>query len=78
VNDLLCGCSETKPCGTHAQKPALKRYLGDSVYADFDGYHVWLTTENGYSDDPRNKIALEPSVLDALNLYVENLKGQTQ
>ncbi len=46
-----------------------KCYLGDSVYAAFDGYHIVLTTENGYHDDPRNKIALEPSVLRALNNY---------
>lgn len=46
-----------------------KVYLGDSVYASFDGYHIWLTTENGYPDDPRNKIALEPSVLGALISY---------
>jgi len=51
-----------------------KQYLGDSVYADFDGYHIWLTTENGYPDDPRNKIALEPCVFEALKQYVEWLK----
>mgnify|MGYP001588815358 CR=1 FL=1 len=44
-----------------------KEYLGDPVYAVFDGYHIVLTTENGYPDDPRNTIALEPSVLDKLN-----------
>jgi hypothetical protein len=48
-----------------------KIYLGDSVYAQFDGYHVILTTENGYPDDPRNRIALEPPVLHALNNYVQ-------
>lgn len=30
-----------------------KEYLGDSVYASFDGYHIILTTENGYPDDQR-------------------------
>lgn len=25
----------------------MKTYLGDGCYADFDGYHVKLTTENG-------------------------------
>lgn len=50
-----------------------KIYLGDSVYASFDGYHIILTTENGYK--PSNTIALEPEVLDALYLYVENLKN---
>jgi hypothetical protein len=51
-----------------------KRYLGDSVYANFDGYHVVLTTENGYG--PSNTIALEPAVLDALNEYVKGIYGQ--
>jgi len=50
-----------------------KIYLGDSVYADFDGYHIILTTENGYPDDPRNRIALEPSVLDKLNHYARRI-----
>lgn len=49
----------------------LKRYIGDGVYASFDGYHVWLTTENGYR--VTNRIALEPPVLAALNRYVEDL-----
>ena len=52
-----------------------KIYLGDSVYADCDGYHIILTTENGYPDDPRNRIALEPSVLDALNLYARRMNA---
>jgi hypothetical protein len=43
-----------------------KIYIGDSVYAEFDGYHVKLTTENGYPDDPRNTIYLEPAVLKNL------------
>ena len=46
-----------------------KEYLGDSVYASFDGYHIILTTENGLPDDPSNQIALEPSVLRKLNDY---------
>ena len=45
-------------------------YLGDSVYAGFDGYHIVLTTNNGYPDDPRNRIVLEPEVYTALQSYV--------
>lgn len=41
-----------------------KEYLGDSVYAEFDGYHIVLTTENGIG--PTNTIALEPAVIQAL------------
>jgi len=37
-------------------------YIGDSVYAKYDGYGIELTTNNGYPDDPRNVIYLEPCV----------------
>lgn len=50
-----------------------KVYLGDSVYATYDGYHLWLTTENGKPGDPSNKIALEPNVIDALFSYYAKL-----
>lgn len=49
-----------------------KQYLGDSVYAEFDGYGIWLTTENGYG--PSNKIYLEPGVLGALEDYKAYLR----
>ena len=42
-------------------------YLGDGVYASFDGYHVWLRT--GSHDNPDNTIALEPGVWNALVRY---------
>jgi hypothetical protein len=48
-----------------------KQYLGDGVYADFDGYHVVLTTENGVST---NTVYLEPDVLEHLEMYVEALR----
>jgi len=48
-------------------------YLGDSVYARFDGYHIFLETINGYEDDPRNSIGLEPSVFENLLLYRSQL-----
>lgn len=42
----------------------LPRYLGDGVYAEFDGWHIWLGLHPG-----EQKIALEPSVLAALVDY---------
>ena len=60
------------------KKMQFPEYLGDSVYVGFDGYHIWLNTQNGYPDDPRNAIALEPSVYNALLRWVENLKIQLQ
>lgn len=44
-----------------------KTYIGDSVYADFDGYHIILTTENGYG--PSNTICLEPGLLEDIVAY---------
>lgn len=45
-------------------------YLGDGVYASFDGYQVWLRTQRGGV----HEIALEPAVFHALTDYVERLK----
>lgn len=53
-----------------------KDYIGDSVYVQHDGYHIILTTENGRPGDPSNHIALEPSVLEALNRYVARIKDK--
>lgn len=41
-----------------------KIYLGDSVYASWDGSMVKLTTENGFG--PSNVIFLEPEILQRL------------
>ena len=49
-----------------------KDYLGDGVYAEFDGYGVKLTTENGFG--PSNTIVLEPEVLNALNRYLGRIR----
>lgn len=50
----------------------MKQYLGDSVYVDFDGYALTLTTENGYGAS--NTIVLEPAVYGALLTYVDRLR----
>ena len=50
-----------------------KIYLGDSVYADTDGYGVELTTENGFG--PSNTIYLEPPVYEALVDWVNRLRA---
>ena len=44
-----------------------KQYIGDGVYANFDGSHVVLTTENGIC--ATNTIALESGVLTAFDNY---------
>jgi hypothetical protein len=52
----------------------LKRYIGDGAYANFDGYSVILTTENGVEE--YNKIFLEPNVLLQLEDYVKELRDR--
>lgn len=47
----------------------MKTYLGDGLYASFDGYHIWLTAENGISI--QNKVAIEPAVYHALRNWVD-------
>lgn len=54
----------------------MKIYLGDSVYVEYDGAVLILTTENGYPDDPRNRIVLEPEVYNALTQFVSELRGE--
>jgi hypothetical protein len=51
-----------------------KTYLGDGVYADFDGFAVVLTTENGM--EVTNTIVLEPDVIWALDQFVQKLRGE--
>ena len=53
-----------------------KDYLGDSVYADFDGYGLMLTTENGLGAS--NTIVLEPAVIEALLRYIARMKEATK
>ena len=53
-----------------------KRYLGDSVYAELDGWTIKLTTEYGQPEDPSNIIWLEPEVIKALIAYVEDMAAK--
>lgn len=46
-------------------------YLDDGVYANQDGYHIWLWTSNGIKNS--QKIALEPNILNALFNYRKDL-----
>ena len=44
----------------------MKTYLGDSVYASFDGWMIKLE-----ANDASETIYLEPQVLDALNEFAK-------
>jgi hypothetical protein len=44
-------------------------YLGDGVYASFDGYQIWLAANH-----QENKVvALEPNVISMLMKYIEQI-----
>lgn len=57
----------------------MKTYLGDSVYASYDGENITLTTENGLPTDPSNKIVIEPQIWEALKTVVKfiDVKNET-
>lgn len=50
-------------------------YIGDGVYAGFDGYYIWIWISNGVSQS--EKIALEPETMLSLDKYAkENWNGK--
>jgi hypothetical protein len=56
------------------QPPVTEVYLGDAVYASFDGYQIWLRT----GDRNNQRIALEPRVWANLVNFVKlNIRGRS-
>ena len=45
-------------------------YLGDGVYASFDGWNIWLATR---VQTPVHTICLEPEVIAALVKFMKSL-----
>jgi hypothetical protein len=50
-----------------------KTYLGDGAYAEYDGYGIKLTTEDGIS--VQNTIYMEPSLITALINFVKRIEN---
>ena len=48
-------------------------YLGDGLYASYDGYQIRLYASNGIY--ATNEVFLEPAVLRSFEEYVRKLKG---
>jgi len=53
-----------------------KQYLGDGVYAKFDGYQIVLTAENGI--EATNTIYLDDTVQEVLVDYIKKLKNEKE
>ena len=48
-----------------------RSYLGDGVYASFDGFQIWLAANH----HDNKVVALEPGVLENLLLYMQDVFG---
>ena len=48
-------------------------YLGDGVYASFDGYQIWLAVNH----HENKQVAMEPTVLLSLLSYAERVYSLT-
>ena len=55
-----------------------EEYLGDGLYADFDGYQIWLAANDRRSGTPTDRVALEPGVTQAFINYVEIKGGRSE
>lgn len=51
-------------------------YLGDGVYAFFDGYQIWLRTGHHKESKCDNQIFIEPKVFLKLNKFVNKLRNK--
>lgn len=47
----------------------MEQYLGDGVYATYDGYGIWLDLRG---QDDTTRIYLEPDVLFGLNRFFDS------
>lgn len=62
-----------EPADVGVKEPIGPTYLGDAVYASFDGYHIQLTL-NDHRNPPM--IAIEPQVYRALREYAQRIWGE--
>lgn len=58
--------------GAEARPEPPRAYLGDSVYAHFDGFAIVLCLDNGRG--PHSEIVLEPAVYAALIRFAERIR----
>lgn len=54
------------------------RYLGDGVYAQFDGYSVVLTTGSHLEHERDQMIVMEPEVAERFARYITDLKSRLE
>lgn len=57
------------------QERQMHSYLGDGVYAYFDGYSIRLRTGSHKDSDYEQQIWLDPNVLGSLNRFNAHVRG---
>lgn len=55
-------------------KGPYEEYLGDGLYADFDGFQIWLSANDRVRGYPTDKVAIDISVLENFERYIKELK----
>jgi len=55
--------------------PNQETYLGDGLYASFDG---WMITLRAPREDGEHWVGLEPEIFEALLRFVESIKKKKQ
>jgi hypothetical protein len=50
----------------------MNAYLGDGVYASFDGFQIWLAVNH----HENKQVAIEPKVMESLLAYAEKVWGK--
>jgi len=59
------------------EKRPYEDYLGDGLYADFDGYQIILSANGRVGGpDSTDKVALEPGVVQAFINYIIRLRKE--
>jgi hypothetical protein len=77
VSDAALARAQARPIAGGSEAPVDATYLGDSVYVRAESGMIELLTWNGYADDPRNRIYLEPEVYQALLTWVADQQARS-
>ena len=56
------------------KKGEFEEYLGDRLYADFDGYQICLSANDRASGSPTDEVYLKPGVIGNLLTYIKTLQ----
>uniref|UniRef100_A0A6M3LR42 Uncharacterized protein n=1 Tax=viral metagenome TaxID=1070528 RepID=A0A6M3LR42_9ZZZZ len=59
------------------EKRKFEEYLGDGLYADFDGYQIILSANDRVGgDNSTDRVALEPGVVTSFLQYIARLRKE--